>query len=328
MRLLLPFLSIVLLLLPGGSSIEDNPGFQGRKAVALDIRRIDVSGIVHAPGLRPVAGWILSSADSDFGGLSALSASENGFVAIADTGALMRFSPDLRRADIRSLPRTCVPHLLKKERDSESLARDPRSGTLWIGFEWRNAICRIESDGRARLRAPPAMQYWPKVSGPEAMIRRSDGRFLVFGERSPSDVPESPLLLFDRDPTDPKAGVVAMRYLPPEGYRPTDAAMLPDGRMLVVNRRFSLPLSFAAIVTLVQPFREKAGLVISGRPVIWLTKPPITDNFEGVAVSEAKGRTFVWLVSDDNFLPYQETYLLKFELMPDTNRKAAAKRRL
>lgn len=328
MRGLLPFLSLTFLFVLSASSIEDNPGFQGRKTVALNVERVDVSGIAHAQGLRPVAGWILSSRDSDFGGLSALSVEEDGFTAVADTGALVRLTQNLRRADIESLPRICVPHLLKKERDSESLARDPESGALWIGFEWRNAICRIEPDSSARLYAPPAMQFWPKVSGPEAMVRRPDGRFLAFAERSPTDVPESPLLIFDRDPTDRAAQVVPMRYRPPSGYRATDAAMLPDGRMLVVNRRFSLPFSFSAIVTLVQPFREKAGIVVTGRPVIWLTKSPIADNFEGIAISERGGRIFVWLVSDDNFLPYQETYLLKFELMPTTNQKAAAKRRL
>lgn len=328
MRRLLSFLLAPLLLVLSGSSIEDNPGFQGRKRVALNVERVDVGDIVHVPEALPLAGWILSSRDSDFGGLSALSVDERGFLAVADTGALVRLARDLRSADIQSFPRTCVPHLLKKERDSESLARDPKSGTLWIGFEFRNAICRVDPSGNAAFYAPRLMQYWPKVSGPEAMIRRPDGRVLVFAERSSNDVPESPLLLFDRDPTDPSARVVPMRYRPPDGYRPTDAAMLPDGRMLVVNRRFSLPFSFAAIVTLVQPFAEKSGLVLSGRPVIWLTQPPTADNFEGIAVSQREGRTFVWLVSDDNFLPYQETYLLKFELIRSANQKAAEKRRL
>lgn len=323
MRRLAFLLLLLSLTLLSGSAIEDSPGFQGRKTVAIDIERVDVRGIAHARELRPLAGWILSSRDADFGGLSALSVDGRGFSAVADTGALVRFSRDLRSADIRSFPRICVPHLLKKERDSESLARDARSGKLWIGFEWRNAICRIDPDGRVRRYAPPAMRYWPKSRGPEAMIERPDGRFLVFGERSPDEAPGSPLLLFDRDPTDPAAHITPMRYQAPPGYDPTDAAMLPDGRILVVNRRFSLPFSFATIVTLVPPFAERPGLIVRGRPVVSLTQGRITDNFEGIAISEREGRTFVWLVSDDNFLPYQETYLLKFELVPNASSKAA-----
>ena len=42
--------------------------------------------------------------------------------------------------------------------------------------------------------------------------------------------------------------------------------------------------------------------------------PGVNDNFEGLAVEEKEGRTYLWLVSDDNFAPLQATYLLKFEL--------------
>jgi len=46
-----------------------------------------------------------------------------------------------------------------------------------------------------------------------------------------------------------------------------------------------------------------------------LAPPQIADNFEGLAVDVRNGRTRIWLVSDDNFLPQQRTYLLEFELV-------------
>lgn len=310
------FMLMPLFVVPvlAGSTAVDSPPFAGSKRVALKIVPVDVSMIPHARALRPVRGWILSSDDSDFGGLSALAIGKDGLIAVADTGVTVRLAPDWSAADIESLPRACVPHQLKRERDSESLARDPATGQIWIGFEYRNLLCRIDSNGKAIAYAPLAMVDWPKLSGPEAIVRRPDGQFLVLAERAKGGGP-APLLIFDRDPVLPGARVTALRYRTYPGYHPVDAAMLPDGSMLVLNRRVVWPLSFSAIVTLVEPFAVKPGALVKGRPVIVLAPPHIADNFEGLAVEQRGTRTFVWLASDDNFLPQQRTYILKFELV-------------
>lgn len=298
-----------------GSAEEQTTPFAGAKTVDIVARAIDVGAIPHAKAFRPVRGWTLRSSDSDFGGLSALAVGNHGFAVISDTGLLVDLAGDLSRAHLQSMPRSCVPHQLKRERDSESLVRDSVTGTLWVGFEYRNMICRIERAGRAQAYAPPAMARWPKLGGPEAMLRSANGHFLVFAERNIKGGSTTPLLSFDRDPVDPRAIVTAMRYEAPPQYHPSDAAMLPDGRMLVVNRRWAFPLDFSAIVTLVEPFEFRPGALVRGRPVILLAPPHIADNFEGIAVETRGGRTFIWLVSDDNFLPEQRTYLLEFELV-------------
>lgn len=51
-------------------------------------------------------------------------------------------------------------------------------------------------------------------------------------------------------------------------------------------------------------------------------RPPLTvDNFEGLAVreegAEANRRTFLYIVSDDNFSSGQRTLLMKFEVLPE-----------
>ena len=309
------FLSLLLFLLLASSGAQDSPLFSGSKRIALTVQPVAVEGIPHARLFRPLGGWILSSDDPDFGGLSALSIGKRGLTAVADTGVMVDFAPDWRAARIASLPRACVPHQLKRERDSESLARDPSTNQVWIGFEYRNLLCRIDPGGSAKAYAPPSMKDWPKLGGPEAMVRRADGRFLVFAEKAVGGGATTPLLLFDRDPVLPEARVIAMRYRTFPGYQPSDAAMLPDGRMLVLNRRYVFPLSFSAIVTLVEPFTAKPGTLVEGRPVIVLAPPHIADNFEGLDVETKGSRTFIWLVSDDNFLPQQHTYLLKFELV-------------
>lgn len=308
------FFSLLLCVMLSGAAEEQSLPFAGSKAVSITATPVDIGAIAHANVIRPVRGWVLGSDDPEFGGLSALAAGKAGFLAISDTGLLVRMTPELTVARLQSMPRVCVPRQLKRERDSESLARDPATGTVWIGFEYRNAICRIEPDGGAKVVAPLTMIRWPKLGGPEAMLRRADGGFFVFAERSSKGGEIVPLLSFDRDPVDPRAVATAMRYEAPSQYHPVDAAMLPDGRMLVLNRRYAFPLDFSSIVTLVEPFRIRSGAIVSGKPVLVLAPPQMADNFEGLAVEVRDGRTRVWLVSDDNFLPQQRTYLLEFEL--------------
>src|SRR3546814_5302339 len=41
----------------------------------------------------------------------------------------------------------------------------------------------------------------------------------------------------------------------------------------------------------------------------------LADNFEGATVTVADGRTWLWLVSDDNYSSWQRSLLLQFELV-------------
>lgn len=306
--------SLLLCLVLVGSAELDTPPFSGSKRVTLTVKPVSIAEVPHARLLKPLGGWVFSSDDTDFGGLSALSIGKP-MIAVADTGAVYRFAKDWRSAQIDSLPRGCVPNQLKRERDAESLARDPETGQIWIGFEYRNLICRIDPTGTTKAYAPPSMVRWPKLGGPEAIVRLADGRFLVFAEKDSTGGTITPLLVFNGDPVRPDTKVLAMRYRTWPGYQPSDAAVLPDGRVLVLNRRFAFPFRFSAIVTLVEPFEAKPNILIEGRPVIVLAPPHIADNFEGLDVETEGSRTFVWLMSDDNFLPLQRTHLLKFELV-------------
>ena len=56
------------------------------------------------------------------------------------------------------------------------------------------------------------------------------------------------------------------------------------------------------------------GKTLTGKEVARLESPLITDNFEALAVEQQKRRTIIWLASDDNFWPLQQSYLLKFSL--------------
>lgn len=146
------------------------------------------------------------------------------------------------------------------------------------------------------------------------MVRLSDGRFLVFAERAPNGARDRPLLVFDGDPTDAATPVADRRYRPPSGYAPTDAAQLPDGRVIVVNRRFGFDGPFTAILTIIDPTMLGGEEPVEGTAVARFASPVLHDNFEGIAVVQEGARTILWLISDDNSMSWQKTYLLKFAL--------------
>jgi hypothetical protein len=193
---------------------------------------------------------------------------------------------------------------------------------IWIGLERRNAIWRYGDPAAAAeaVVAPAAMKKWPGNAGPEAMVRLRDGRFLVLSEDGAGPEGSKDALLFDRDPTDLGATPVRFGYRAPAGFDTTDAAELPDGRVLVLNRRFAPLDGFAAAVTMIDPAAIAPGAVLVGQEIARLAPPLSVDNMEGLAVTQEGGQTIVWIVSDDNFSPLERTLLMKFALLPGEKR--------
>ena len=147
------------------------------------------------------------------------------------------------------------------------------------------------------------------------MTRLADGRFLIFSEGSSDSRPLSDVVLLDGDPADPRTRAASLRYRRVPGYRVSDATTLPDGRLLILNRRFEWLEGFSLVVTIADVRGLRAGATIERREIARLQPPLTIDNMEGVSVTVEDGRTIVWLVSDDNFFPLQRTLLLKFALI-------------
>ena len=159
------------------------------------------------------------------------------------------------------------------------------------------------------------MAHWATAYGAEAIVRLRDGRFLVFAEADPenTDLP-SPVLLFSGDPLAPSTQSIPLRLASPDGFRPSDAAQLPDGRILVLQRAFALPLRWRTRLIVIDPAELRENALIRGREVARLAPPLLTENFEALAVTQEKRRPIIWIASDDNFWALQQTYLLKFTL--------------
>ena len=271
----------------------------------------------RAGSLRFLGGWALSSGDERFGGISGMHVENGEIVAISDVGMLMRLpvpAPGAGgAAPVRfdPLAEGPGPRTRKSNRDTEGLL--VRGNRIWASFERHNMIWRYDrATLRAQSRARPApMRRWGGNRGPEALLRLADGRFLVFSEGRDDGAPYSEAVLFAGDPSIPGTSAARLRYRRPPGFRATDAALLPDGRILILNRRFALFEGWSARLVAARIGR---GAIVAGPEIAALAAPLSVDNMEALAVTLEGGRTIVWIASDDNFSPLQRTLLLKFEL--------------
>ncbi|WP_294238138.1 esterase-like activity of phytase family protein [uncultured Sphingomonas sp.] len=316
------------------------PGWAGRERLALfdGPARMEVRAVPldpHDPARRRVGaltylgGIALTSSDPAFGGYSSLSVAGDRFTLLSDGGTLIRFAMDAdwRPHGLRfdNLPAGPGTGWLKSDRDSESMAVDPWTGHIWVGFESYNQIWRYAPDF-ARVEghvAPPAMKEWPVNGGPESLARLPDGRFVTVSEQAmvsrarwrgsaESRQDSRQGLIFAGDPLRMRPRHFAYRTSPDHDV--ADIAALPDGSLIVVERRFRLPYHFSNRIMLVPAAEVAPGRVARGRLLAELDSPLIHDNFEGVAITREAGATILWLVSDDNQMWLQHSYLLKFRL--------------
>lgn len=313
----------VLLLVPGWSGAERLP------LLTQERPRITATPVAIYPGdptrrrvgaLTYLGGVQLRGSDPSFGGFSAMTVVGERFRLLSDGGGIVEFSMgadwqvrDARARDLRYGPGTGWE---KRDRDSESMLVQP-DGSVLVGFERANAIWRYDGGlnvAQARVQ-PPAMRQWSANSGAEAMTLLPDGRRLVFSESyAKRGVPGFEALSFRGEPTGAGTRWHRFRFVPPAGFRVTDAATLPDGRVLVLTRRASLPEMFTARLQVIDSKAIRPGAILRGRTIAAFEGDVLHDNMEALAVVRQGQRTILWIASDDNQSMLQQTLLLKFQL--------------
>ena len=280
--------------------------------------------------LRFVRGWHLVSPHSRFGGFSALARTGPGaFQLIGDNGYWTRLALDERgrvaSVRIRPLPTPDGRPPSKTMADAEAMFVDAESGKTWIALEGINQIWRLDAglsriESRRKLPEP----RWPKNRGPEAMARLADGRTVIFSEEAGDDPRGRDALVYSGDPA--AAGPKPVRFFYDSDGRGlvSDAAALPDGRVLLVHRRLGFDPVFTTIIAIVDPADIRKDAVVHARTIGRVPRP-LAENYEGAAVTVEGGRTFLWLVADDNFNVWQRSLLLQFELVDLPPKKTPAK---
>jgi hypothetical protein len=275
------------------------------------------------------AGFVLSSDSSHFGGLSGLSLSPNGtsLTAVSDQGDLLRarlLVDDKGR--LQGLDGVEMHRLRgvdgepfdqgfnKRFQDSEAVER-LSDGSYLVSFEIRHRVLRYTSlSGRPNLFAiPPGIAAAPANGGLEAMAPLPDGRILVMSEKFRGNKGQGDYIGWLLAANGDSLGRV---YLPKVGnFRPTDLAALPNGDVLLLQRRFTLTGGVGARLSRIPAARIKAGGQLIDQELAQLVPPLSVDNFEGLAVHpDPAGGWLIYLLSDDNFNPLQRTLLLQFHL--------------
>ena len=280
----------------------------------VSIERLDTKRLRAGPLVLEGA-WVLKSENDHFGGYSALIArGPDDLLAANDRGRLMY----LPRPDLWDDPPEVDEFLNfwrvdKSHVDLEALTSDPETGRVWAAMEWAQEITRFDRKLRQRASIrPAAMKDWPGNAGPESLVRLRSGEFIVIKEY-PLEEGLHEALLFPEDPTDGSEPMHFL-FLARDGFRPSDAALLPDGRIAVLLRgfRIGVPPRFPVMIAIADPVGIEEDEVLPSKVIARIADPLPSENYEGLTVmDEGGGRWDFWLISDDNFASYQRTLLLQ-----------------
>ena len=270
--------------------------------------------------LRPLGGLEINTAAIGFGGFSGLHLDEAlNLTVISDTGRWFRATlllqgerPTGLGPAIRGQLRDGAGDPLARGRptDAEALTRRA-DGTWLVGFErWHRirAFRDLAAPG-AYFEAPPGLDAAPSNGGLEALASLADGRLLGIAEflNAPGDA------TLRRAWLGGPGTWRATTYRPAPGFAVTDAAVMPDGGALVLERRFALlEGGFAGRLVHVTAAALMGPGPIEGTPVLTLPPDGPAENWEGVAILRRGPVLWVALLSDDNQNGFQRSLLLLY----------------
>ncbi|MEM6792839.1 MAG: esterase-like activity of phytase family protein [Acidobacteriota bacterium] len=292
--------------------------------------------VQHGAGpLRWLGGYVLTSSESRFGGFSGLLVDGDRLAAVSDRGWWWT-SRMVRRPNgaLSGLVENRVAAILdvdgapvrgRGRYDAEELAR--LSGRWVVAFEGEHRLHAYHGSHTAdlggvqpELLASPDLAHLEDNLGLEAVTAVWGEELLLFSEGRGAD--SDPLEAWISDGfagAQPRWRELAIEPSDP-GFRPTAAATLPGGDVLLAQRKYN-PEEGVRI----RVFRigaeslHASGAGATVRPEEWLRLAPPTpiDNIEAMDVGVLpSGKTVVYLLADDNFSDSQDTLLLLFELAP------------
>lgn len=299
----------------------------------------DLMPALRRAGPLPAAGpltltgaWQLHGGFPQSATLSGLAQAGAGMVAVGDRGAVLWFTrPDRPKPDQALAGPMRLAKLINRDwrrhrhpTDAESVAGISGTdlqgtdvlgtGDLLVGYEDPPALLRFSRDLMLRARTPlPELVERTLNRGPEAMTVLADRRTVVIGESHARwfDRTTHTGLIFPGLPSPDETAQSFTVHMPP-GVRPCELAQMPDGRLLVLGRSFSLA-GFRSFIGVIAPADIRAGATITPNMLARIDDPRIRDNYEGMTVTrEPDGSAALWLLSDSNQMVWaQRTLLLK-----------------
>jgi hypothetical protein len=274
-------------------------------------------------------GLVLTSPFKHFGGISGLRVQPDGarFIALNDRGwwfrgRLVYDGPrPVAIAEAEMAPMLGPDGRAMTARgwyDTEALAQD--GGTLYVAVERVHQIVRFNY-GRDGLRAratpittPAALRSLPNNRGIESLVYVPRGlplagALIAISERGLDKAGNIRGFLIG----GPAAGAFTVKRH--ADFDISDAALLPDGNLLLLERKFSWTGGLWIRLRHVALAEVRPDALVDGQVLLEVDLGYEIDNMEGLSVHRgASGETVLTLVSDDNFSIIQRTLLLQFTL--------------
>ncbi len=281
----------------------------------------DDPAVSSAGRLKFMGGLDIPRMGQNIGGLSGLRflPEEGRLLAITDDARWVWVTPienDGRLTGIRGVQTAPMldadgePLTGKQNGDSESLTRSAQGGWL-VGFERSHRIARFaDTDALAQEVGIDPLAIFGSLEdngGLETLAGDEEALFLcaeraILAAASHNCAQRS------------GAGDVSLAAMTPPaeiaelGAVPTDADQTSTGVTYVLLRSYDPVIGNTAGIVRLGPDGRRSDIAS-------LRAPFSVDNFEGLAVREEGDRTFLYIVSDDNFSGGQRTLLMKFEVM-------------
>lgn len=278
--------------------------------------------------LQFMGGFAYSSRDSRLGGVSSIRFRPDGrqFVAVLDTGewmtgAIARNSNgqlegllDVSITPMRSGSRKSIS---KIDLDAEGLAM--RQGELIVSFERRHRI-EVYPDPGFSDALPRAMD----MVIPKHELRFNGGIETIAVAPSEGRLKGAPVAIAERS-VDADGNLFAAVLQGPlkgvfkvardEPWAVTDGAFLPEGDLLLLERRFSFTGGVGMRIRRIDGDRILPGAIVDGEVLIEAGMEAEIDNMEGLDVIQGPGGdNRIIVVSDDNKSFFQRNLMLEFRL--------------
>lgn len=289
-------------------------------------------------------GLVLTSPSPNFGGWSGLVIASGGerLLAVSDAGAWLTAEitysgtrpAGIRNARIGPLLGLGGKRLVRShDRDAEAVALETGTlskGTLLVSFERNHRIGRFMVNDRG-VSAPAGYLPLPQDA---ARQNRNQGLEAIATLRA--GPLKGAVVGFSERLLDPRgyhtgwiwagSGPAKVYLVEQGGFDVTDAAALPDGGLIILERRFRWTEGVKFRLRLVRAQDIAPEAVLTGETLIEADMAYEIDNMEGVSAHQGpRGETIITLISDDNFNHLlQRTVLLQFRLLGDAEAKLSS----
>ncbi|MEZ5775185.1 MAG: esterase-like activity of phytase family protein [Hyphomicrobiaceae bacterium] len=283
--------------------------------------------------LRYRGGIQLSSESPFFGGISGLAVDgDTGrFLAVSDAGAWMRGRIAYRGSapvgveDLEigpMLSREGKPLAREKDRDAEAIALVSgtlESGEALVAFEQNKRVGRFPV-GKDGLGAPQS--YLPLPKDVQKLVANRSLESVVVLPAGP--MKGALVLIAERGSGagDRPGWVIAgkkvseFRLADHGGFDVSDLAALPNGDIVVLERRFTWSEGMRMRLRLVSQSELAPGAKVEGEELFSADQTFQIDNMEALAVhTDQRGASVLTIMSDDNFNFFQRTLLLQFSIL-------------